>query len=174
MERNKYYSQTDECKEKIKETCDSKYGVSHPFQVAEIAEKASKNAYKSYDYVLPSGKIVKLQGYEKFAMDILFSQGFAEDDIVTKRTEVPKITYNDSLGATHRYYIDIFITSLNKGIEVKSTWTFSKKQDKIRMTYKAFKEAGHYCEIWIISPKGKIIEILDDPVVPVVEEKPFI
>jgi hypothetical protein len=44
---------------------------------------------------------------------------------------VPKIWYNDENGKQHRHYVDIFIPSQNRCIEVKLTWTANKKKDNI-------------------------------------------
>ena len=143
-----------------KETCLEKYGCEHPLQNADVADKASKNAYKSYDYKLPSGKIVRLQGYEKYAIDKLLSDGITEMDIVTDRSLVPKICYTDQDSKKkRRYFIDIFIPSMNTGIEVKSTWTFEKKTQDIMQKQQAFKDSGYTCEIWVLNNKGEMVTV---------------
>ena len=144
----------------MKETCLEKYGCEHPLQNADVADKASKNAYKSYDYKLPSGKIVRLQGYEKYAIDKLLSDGITEMDIVTDRSLVPKICYTDQDSKKkRRYFIDIFIPSMNTGIEVKSTWTFEKKTQDIMQKQQAFKDSGYTCEIWVLNNKGEMVTV---------------
>jgi hypothetical protein len=173
--------QLDEVKQKTRDTCQKnlgvdapmqspivqetarinnqlKYNEDHPMHVAEIAERSSKNAYKSYDYVFPSGRIDRIQGYERFALDELLSRGIHEDDIITKRSKVPKVWWYDKNGKKHRYYIDIYVKSLKLGIEVKSTWTAEKKKDKIFLKQNAVKEAGYRCEIWIYDGKGNKVE----------------
>ena len=46
------------------------------------AEKASKNAYKAFDYTFPSGRVERIQGYEDFTLDILLNEeGIDENDI---------------------------------------------------------------------------------------------
>ena len=82
-------------REKVKATNMERYGVEHPMQNAEVSEKVSHNAYKAYDYKYPSGKTIRLQGYEKFAIDDLLAQKINEDDIITKRTDVPECFYKD-------------------------------------------------------------------------------
>jgi DNA-directed RNA polymerase subunit RPC12/RpoP len=88
--------------------------------------EGSKVRYK--DYTLPSGKVIKIQGYENMALDELV-QHFSEDDLVTKRTEVPEMKYelNGKIGS---YFPDIYIKSENLIIEVKSSWTY--KRDLIK------------------------------------------
>lgn len=143
--------------EKIKATCITKYGTEHFMQNSEIADKASKNAYKSYNYIFPSGRIDKIQGYEKFALDELLKE-YDENDIITMRSDVPEIWYVDEKGQKHRHYGDIFIKSKQLFIEVKSPWTAEKKKDNIFLKQNAGKELGYQYEIWIYDAKGNKVE----------------
>jgi hypothetical protein len=59
----------------------------------------------------------------------LIENNINEIDIITGAKNVPTIWYDDSDGKKHRHYVDIFIPSQNKCIEVKSTWTAEKKKD---------------------------------------------
>ena len=145
-------------REKVKATNMERYGVEHPMQNAEVSEKVSHNAYKAYDYKYPSGKTIRLQGYEKFAIDDLLAQKINEDDIITKRTDVPECFYKDSEGNIHRYYVDILIQSQKLCIEVKSTWTLEKNKEKVVFTKKALEDLGYKCEIWVYDGKGVRIE----------------
>jgi hypothetical protein len=113
-------------------------------------EKLSKNAYKQKTFKLPSGKEIKCQGYEPFALqDLIKSEIIEENDIITGCKNVPTIWYNDEIGKKHRHYVDIFIPSQNKCIEVKSTWTAEKKKDCIFLKQNAAKELGYAYEIWV-------------------------
>jgi hypothetical protein len=144
---------------KIKETCKKKYGFENALQNPNIAEKASKNAYKSKDYILPSGNIVKVQGYEPFAYKILLDT-YSETDIINNRTEVPEIWWVDINGKNHRYYVDFYIPKDNLLIEVKSkrTYTLDDKKEKIEKTLEASFNKGFNIELWVIGNKGEIIE----------------
>jgi len=154
-----YYSQTKECQDKIKITCLEKYGVEHPTQNLEIMEKLSKNAYKQKNFKFPSGKEIKCQGYEPFALqELIKNEIIEENDIITGCKNVPNIWYNDELGKKHRHYVDIFISSKNKCIEVKSTWTAKKKKDNIFLKQNAAKELGYKYEIWVYDCKGNKVE----------------
>ena len=146
--------QNEEIKQKFNETCLKSFGCEHPMQNSGIADKASKSAFASKDFVYPSGKIEKIQGYEHFALDELLNSGLTEDDIITQRSKVPEIWYVDQAGKKHRYYVDIYVPSQNRCIEVKSTWTFKKKEDIVTMKYQATKDAGYCCEIWVYNQKG--------------------
>ena len=115
-------------KNKSKETCLKKYGYEYPSQNKKIMEKISKNCYKSKKLIFPSGKEIICQGYEPFALEELLKNNICEDDIITGCKNVPTIWYNDDLGKKHRHYVDIFIPSQNKCIEIKSKWTVNIKK----------------------------------------------
>lgn len=149
-----HISHCKEIKEKTKKTCLEKYGVEAPSQSTEIMEKASKNAYKLKEYIFPSGKVEKIQGYEPFALKELIENNIDENDINTGCKNVPVIWYNDENSKKHRHYVDIFIPSQNKCIEVKSTWTAKKKKDNIFLKQNVAKELGYKYEIWIYDSKG--------------------
>jgi hypothetical protein len=148
-------SQNLEVKKRKQETSLNNFGVEHPMHNAEVSERASHNAYKAYDYTFPSGRIERIQGYEKFGINDLLSQGIKEDDIVTKRTEVPICSYYDNEGKEHVYYVDILIKFKNMCVEVKSTWTMEKKKEEVLMKQKALQDLGYVCEIWIYDAKGE-------------------
>lgn len=108
---------------------------------------------------MPSGKLIKIQGYEHFALDILLKTK-SENDIETYVRNMPKIWYIGEDGKKHRYYPDIFIKSENKFIEVKSTYTFEQEKNKNLLKQKATKDLEHKHEFWIISNKGEILNII--------------
>ena len=154
-----YSLQSQEVKEKGKETCLKKYNVKHHTQNAEVAEKMSKASYSRKDYILPSGKIIHVQGYEHYALDELVKV-FNEEEIITGSGSVPEIWYDDDEGNKHRHFVDIFISSQNKCIEVKSSWTGEKKNDNIFKKQKAGKRLGYNYEIWIYNSKGVKVECI--------------
>jgi hypothetical protein len=157
---DKIVLRTELGKQTVKKTCLEKYGVENPQQVPEIAEKASKNSYRKKTYILPSGKELICQGYEPLALDKLIKEyNVLEDDILTGCKNVPQIWYNDGNGKKHRHYVDIFIPSQNRCIEVKSTWTAEKKKDNIYLKQNAAKELGYNYEIWIYNYKKELVEV---------------
>lgn len=123
------YTQTNEYKERYKKTCLDKYGCEHWMQNEDnyehFIERSKGSSYK--DYILPSGKIVKLQGYEDYVIENLLKT-FKEDDIIVGVKEISKrvgkLYYTTD--KTHRYYPDIFIKSINTVIEVKSDYTINE------------------------------------------------
>lgn len=147
-------------KQRVKQTCIEKYGVENPQQVPEIAEKTCKNSYRKKTYILPSGNELTCQGYEPFAIDKLVKEeNILEEDIVTGCKNVPQIWYNDENGKKHRHYVDIYIPSQNRCIEVKSTWTAKKGEHYIYLKQNAAKELGYNYEIWIYNSKKELIEV---------------
>jgi hypothetical protein len=182
----KYPSQNNDVKEKIKETCLKIYGTSNPLQNKEIRDKIektnierygtkfpaqnkiikekmmdkmSKNAYKKKIYTTKTGKEYSCQGYEPYALKILFENpDLNENNVIMGVKNVPKINYQDKDGIEHVHYPDIFINNQNKIIEIKSTWTLEKKSDSVFIKQKSAKNLGYLYEIWVINDKGKIIE----------------
>ena len=139
-----------------------KYGVDNPMKIEEvrdrmIATKIAKyggldtfNHYK--DYVFPSGRIDKVQGYEPMALDILL-QSHSEEDIVTGKSITamtgPFKYFSDITGRWHYYYPDIFIVSENRIIEVKSKWTYEKQIETNQLKKLAVEERGFTFEFII-------------------------
>jgi len=126
----------------------------------EIIEKNIKMSYYLKEYTLPSGNIIKIQGYEHFALDELL-KNINENDIITGCKNVPTIWYNDESGKKHRHFVDIFIPSQNKCIEVKSTWTFKKQKEIVLLKKMAAKELGCLYEIWVYDKIGNKVEFYD-------------
>jgi hypothetical protein len=154
------YFQSEECKQKIINTTLKKYGVEHHSQNAEIAELMLKNSYKLKKYTLPSGIIIDYQGYENYAFDeLLFVEKIKEDDFITKRKDVPVIWYYDKSNKKRRHYVDIYIKSQNRCIEVKSTWT-NKEKNNVLEKQKAAHNLGLLYDIWIYDKNGNKLETL--------------
>lgn len=105
-----------------------KYGTRHPRQNAKIFAKSHGNWFKKKDYMLPSGNIIKVQGYEPQVLNELFKK-YLESDILISDVDIEnkigKIFYEYD-GKQHRYYPDIFLIPENKIIEVKSIYTYNK------------------------------------------------
>lgn len=146
-------------KEKIINTNYERYGVSHHSQNSEIAEKMLGNSYNKKEYKLPSGKKRYIQGYENFMLDyLLFTEKIPENDIATKRIDVPEIWFDNGVtGKKSRHYVDFYIKSQHRCIEVKSTWT-NQAKNCVFEKQKAAKDLGLRYEVWIFDGKGTILE----------------
>ena len=136
--------------EKWKATCLEKYG-GHPNQNKEVQAKSEATAFTYKEYMMPSGNIVKYQGYEDVALDELV-QKYEEEDILIGRTAIPSINYyiNDT---KHVYFPDFMIKSENKIIEIKSEWTIQLKRGNVEEKALATIKAGYKYEIWVYNDK---------------------
>ena len=144
--------------EKIIKTNLERYGVEHHSQNAEVADKMLKKSYNKKQYILPSGKIIDYQGYENFALiELLFIEKICEDEIITSRKLVPEIWYNDKNGKRRRHYVDFYIKSQNRCIEVKSTWT-NQDKNSVFEKQKSAKDLGFIYDIWIFDKNGDKLE----------------
>jgi hypothetical protein len=150
-----YSFQSEEIKNKIKQTNLGRYGVENVMFNKDILEKHFKNSYKLKDYKLPSGKTIKIQGYEYIALDELLKIYEENDIIVGNLNMMPELWWNDSKNIKHRYYVDIFIPKENKMIEVKSNWTYLQddKKEKIEKIPLEAKKLGYKYEYWIYDEK---------------------
>jgi len=93
--------------------------------------------------------------------ELIVYEKIDESDIITGCQNVPVIWYNDKLGKKHRHYVDIFIPSQNRCIEVKSTWTYTKQIDIVLLKQKAAKELGYKYEIWVYNNKKVKVKCYD-------------
>ena len=143
---------------KMKETNLKKYGVEYPMQNANISEKSLIKCFKSKEFIFPSQKTIKCQGYEPFALDELIKNNISEDNIITNKKNLPIIWYNDVNGNKHRHFVDIFIPSNNLCIEVKSLWTLNISKSNIFLKQESAKELGYNYEIWVYDSTGNKIE----------------
>lgn len=152
------YFQTEEFKNKSIETNLEKYGVVHHSQNSNIADKMLKGSYNKKQYSLPSGNVINYQGYENFAFDELLNiEKINETDIVVNRKDVPTIWYNDKNGKKHRHYVDFYIKSQNRCVEVKSTWTINQDKNNVFEKQTAAIDLGYKYDIWIFNNKGNKI-----------------
>lgn len=151
--------QCEEIKDKIKDINIKKYGVANPMQNSMISEKSLINSHKNKDYILPSGNILKCQGYENFALDKIIKEWKIEEyDIIVSRDKVPEIWWLDKDEKRRRYFVDIYIPSKNLIIEVKSIWTITLNKDNIMSKLNASKDLGFNTLLWVFDKKGNLCE----------------
>ena len=124
--------------------------------INRTVEKLCKTNYKFKKYTFPSGKVVDYQGYEHFALNDLCKM-YNEVDIENIRKFIPKFKYTIK-DIVHYYYPDIYITSENLIIEVKSLYTYNKQLIKNITKTLAVRKAGYNFEFWIYERnKTKIV-----------------
>lgn len=128
-----------------KKACMKKYGVEYLAHVPEIHMK--QNSYKFKDYVMPSGDIRKIQGYEYLALDELLDE-HPEQVISTKRFAIKYIFNNEE----QYYYPDIVLEyDPPRIIEVKSIHTMYYKYYYLKNLAKkeyCIKQ-GYEFEFWV-------------------------
>jgi len=126
----------DERNKKSIETNLKIFGVEHHMQNVEVFNKQQKSAFLLKEYLLPSSKVIKVQGYENIALDVLLKY-YDESDLVIMdkdiENKIGKIYYEWKDGTSHRYYPDIYIISENRIIEVKSKYTLINQIEKNKL-----------------------------------------
>jgi hypothetical protein len=132
-----------------------KYGVEYPNQSPLIQEKNQNCGFRRKEFVMPSGAIRIVQGYEPFALKELLTT-YTEDQIVTERKAIPRIAYTAN-GKQRYYFPDIYIPHEQRIIEVKSTWTYSCATDTIYQKAEATRAAGYTYDLFIYNAKGERI-----------------
>jgi hypothetical protein len=121
-------------------------------------DKHIKSSYLKKEYKFPSGRIELVQGYEPFALnDLIINDKIDESDIIIGVLNVPEIWFTDENNEQHRYYVDIYIPSQNKCIEVKSLYTYNDNININLLKQAVAIKAGYNFEFWIYDNKGKRI-----------------
>jgi hypothetical protein len=157
-----YPIQNEDVKRKRIETSLKRYGVEYPIQHPEVLDKNIKSCFRTKQYIFSSGRIEHIQGYEHFALDELINNEYInENDIIIGAKNVPSIWYFDNNGKNHRHFVDIFIPTQNRCIEVKSIWTAEKNKHNIYLKQQAAKDLGYKYEIWVYNEKKEKINCYD-------------
>jgi uncharacterized C2H2 Zn-finger protein len=168
-----------EIQEKIEETNMERYGVNRVLKNENFKEKMKESHFEKFgswfsqtdehhqsnyqwkEYILPSGIIEKVQGYEPLALDILLKE-WKEGDIIISLEEqskyLGKIWYELN-GEKHRYFPDIFIKPINKLIEVKSEYTYSQDKTMNGAKRQACLDQGFKFEFWVFNTNHELVKI---------------
>lgn len=141
-------------RDKAENTTKERYGAKNYTQSKDWMEKFKNHEWgnKYYEYVMPSGKIIKIQGYENYAIKELL-KNYGEDDLELVNKPLIKYNFKNKL---HLYKCDIFIPNEKRIIEVKSTFTYNLQKDKNEEKASACIDLGYKFEFWIINRKGEI------------------
>lgn len=156
-----HHSELKETQEKKVKTNLGKYGVTNVSQNVEVYDKIVKRSYRTKNYILPSGKISKVQGYEPFAISYLL-ENYNENEIRIDTKDKPIIKYFDKDGKQHYYFPDIYIPKENIIIEVKSEWTYNKNTPRHLLKRQACLDAGYNFRFMIFDKDANLISIIDD------------
>ena len=120
---SKFLGKIEEFKTKAKKTLMLSKGVENSMQDPEVIEKNIKSAKGAKEYVLPSGVVIKVRGFEDIAIDYLVTI-FDESEMEFVAKNMPEIWYFFDDGKYHRYFPDIYIKNHNLIVEVKSDFTY--------------------------------------------------
>ena len=149
-------SQSEIIKQKKIETSLKNWGTEHPMQNPLVAERSLKNAFRKKKFTFKNGKIVCVQGYEDWALDLLEEKGYNEPDIETSRIKVPEIWFMDGDFKIRRYYVDVYIPSANLMIEVKSKYTYEKTLADLEWKRSQSIKCGYGFQVWIFDKKKNL------------------
>lgn len=157
-------------KEKLSQTIKDRYGENwyvltndfkqHCFDLKSQKYGNPTTGFKLKDYKLPSGKIIKVQGYEDFALDILI-QKYDEEDLAISYSEIKEEIgiINYLMNEKNKIYLpDIYIKSENKIIEVKSEYTYNLELEKNFIKKEVCLKSNLLFEFWIMDDKGNLID----------------
>jgi len=120
-------------------TCRAHYGVDWPTQNPEVFARNVASCFKHKTYVLPSGAVVFLQGYEPIVLDYLLAHGYKEQDFLWLGK--PAFWYQDKAGKNRRYHPDFVLPGLHQVIEVKAQKWFDNDREKILRKARAVQNA---------------------------------
>lgn len=141
--------------EKIRKTCQIKYGTPFPMQNSTIAYKSHSNRAKKKTYNLPSGKQIYLRGYEPQFLKVLLSS-YNESDIITdiREMDVFWYIYNNKI---RRYYPDFLIKDKNQYFEIKSKYTYENDVERCNLKCESVKNKGYNISLLVLDIKGNIL-----------------
>lgn len=134
-----------ECsKQKKKEKFDENWKENGRENLNRLCISQTKN------YILPSGKICMIQGYENFCLDdLIYNENIKEDDLLVGIKDIYCFSFYSENEKEKFYYPDIFIKSLNKFIEVKSKLTINIKNKENQLKWESVARNGYEIEIRI-------------------------
>lgn len=142
---------------KFKKTMIERYGKEHIMQNSEHFSRSKR--YTKKEYTFSNGRVVKVQGYEHFALADL-EKMFEIDDIQVCSDKNLSIEYIDGEGNARVYHPDLYVKSINTYIEVKSPYTLLSDYETNLCKWKTTAEI---CPIfvWVYDGKGKRVETIE-------------
>lgn len=112
-------------------------------QNADFQQKVLDNHYKSKEYVLPSGKTIKVMGYENHFLDYaLRTKKLSEESF--QFDQKLHISYKDKSGNYRKYFPDFYMPAINLIIEIKSNYTLNKQKELNEKKFEAAKQKYNF------------------------------
>ena len=126
------------------------YGVKNSAHISEFAYKMQFNRFKKRHLLItPSGKRIFLQGLEVNGYNNLIMEGYSEEDILYKKSDMPIIMYSFE-GKERRYYPDFFIRKENLIIEIKCKYTYEVEKENNDEKFLSTKNLGYNHRLMIL------------------------
>lgn len=159
--------------EKKRVACMDRYGIENPFFLPNVRTKSALANSIGREFTLPSGRIIKVRGYEDVVITTLLKL-LTEEEVIVDDTlreySIPVFTYTDSGRHVLRYYPDIYIPKENKIIEVKGRWwwdgngieKYRNRLTKNLKKRKAVIDAGYQYEVWLFEDRSNYRILKDD------------
>lgn len=163
--RNKSIQEQNEINDKRRKTTFERYGVENTFN-KETQKLAAKKNNEGRDYILPSGKVIGIRGYENLVLDELLKK-YNEDELIIDNRQrktkynLPLFEYINVNQHKWKYYPDIYIPNENLIIEVKSKWWWngnldlrykSRLENNLRKRQSVINE-GYKFQLWLFENK---------------------
>jgi len=120
---------------KAEQTMIKRYGV------RSYAQLHNSNCFKWKQYTLPSGTIIKYQGYEDRYIPVLIRK-YGEENVCFEKSKIPKIKYSMN-NKEHYYFPDFYVKDENLIIEIKSNYTLFEGLSTNNLKFLAVKNAGY-------------------------------
>lgn len=133
-------------KESKKKALESRYELYNTFS-------PKSRLFRPKEYLMPSGIIASIQGYEYMALDILLQKHEESDVVICGKNHSFKYKLS---GNEKTYYPDIFIPNKNLYIEVKCDYTYNCSLEKNLAKRDAVLEAGFNFEFWILNKEKEL------------------
>jgi len=162
--KNKLIVEKNLINEKRRKTNLELYGVENCLFKPGVKEKSAKSNSLGKVFTMPSGKIVRVRGYEDIAISVLL-QIYTEDELVIDNMinlfNLPIFQYVNVNQHIHKYYPDIYIPKENKIIEVKSRWWWdgdgnlkykTRLENNLRKRRSVLAKGYNY-ELWLYETK---------------------
>lgn len=148
--------QLEEVKEKSRQTCLKKYNVEYCMQDPTIQKKAMSTAFHTRKKVTYKDHIWYVQGYEPFCIKDLLKNFKPNEIIAGEDSDIPSSGYTFN-GKRKVWHPDIYLPTIKKLIEIKSTWTYNKAAEQIKAK---IEQCDYDCELRIYNSDESIFEIV--------------
>ena len=172
--KNKSLVEKNQINDRRRQTNLGLYGVENCFLIPGVKSKSAISNSKGREFTLPSGKIIRVRGYEdKVITKVLETYDESElvvDDILTA-FNLPVFQYVDHRRHILKYYPDVYIPKENKIVEIKSRWWWDGNGDqkhKSRLTNNLKKRQsvlakGFMYELWLFEDSKNYRILFNDP-----------